>query len=98
MTIQAGIQHAICCLCRMAAKQLEQLNGEIAELNVKVGAAKKDWLSATDPHQEAKLEKAYEDAKEKEKRLLQERRALEAKLPGAGERTPLLPCQQHQAL
>ena len=139
-----------------AAKQLEQLNEEIAALNPEVKAAKKDWLSATDPRQEAKLEKVYEDLKKekerldsrraeleafeayesaaaattraaialagapsdkmlqllhdaaqkeehralgryedlkkKEERLLEDRRALQAKLPGAGERTPLLPC------
>ena len=42
-------------------KRLEQLNGEIAGLTAKVEAAKKDWLSATEPQQKAKLEKAYED-------------------------------------
>ena len=81
-----------------AAKQLEQLNEEIAALNPEVKAAKKDWLSATDPRQEAKLEKVYEDLKKKEERLDSRRAELEAKLPGAGERTPLLPRQQHQAL
>ena len=89
-------------ICRMAGlqlvKRLEQLNKEISDLTAKVEAAKKDWLSATEPQQEAKLEKAYEDAKKKEEHLLKDRRALHSKLPGPGECTPLLPCQQHRAL
>ena len=40
----------------------------------------------------------YEDLKKKEERLLGAREALHAKLPSAGERTLLLPFQQHQAL
>ena len=40
----------------------------------------------------------YEDLKKDKERLLGAREALHAKLPSAGERTLLLPCQQHQAL
>ena len=61
-----------------AAKQLEQLNEEIAALNPEVKAAKKDWLSATDPRQEAKLEKVYEDLKKEKERLDSRRAELEA--------------------
>ena len=39
----------------------------------------------------------YEDLKKKKEQLWGAREALHAKLPSKGERTPLLPCQQHQA-
>ena len=85
----------------MADKQLEQLNKEIADLNARVDAAKKDWLSATDPQWSAALERVYEttykDAKDEKERLDSRRAELEAKLPSAGAHTALLPCQQHQA-
>ena len=74
-------------------EQLKQLNTEVAALAVKVEAAREAWLSATDTLREAKLKEVYNDLKEKEKQvlpqLLDARRALEAKLPGAGERSML---------
>ena len=89
-------------ICRMAdlqlVKQLEQLDGEIAELTAKVEAAKKDWLSARDPQRKADLKDVYDYAKKKKEYLLEDRRALQLKLPNAGEHTPLFPCQQHRAL
>ena len=85
----------------MADKQLEQLNREIADLNAKVDAAKKDWMRARDPQEKADLkrvyERTYEDAKDEKARLDSRRAQLEAKLPSIGERTLLLLCQQHQA-
>ena len=68
----------------MADKQLEQLNKEISDLNAKVEAAEIDWLSATDPQRKADLKDVYNYA------YLEDRRALQANLPGAGERTELL--------
>ena len=82
----------------MADKQLEQLNGEIAHLTTKVEAAEEDWLSATDPQQKADLWHVYAYRKKEKERLDSRRAELEAKLPSAGEHTPLLTCQQHQAL
>ena len=85
----------------MAAKQLEQLNMEIADLNAKVDAAKEDWMRARDPQEKADLkgvyDRTYEDAKDEKARLDSRRSQLEAKLPSIGERTLLLPCHQHQA-
>ena len=106
-----------------AAKQLEQLNEEIAALNPEVKAAFEAYESAAGAttraaialagapsdkmlqllHDAAQKEEhralgRYEDLKKKEERLDSRRAELEAKLPGAGERTPLLPRQQHQAL
>ena len=80
----------------MADKQLEQLNWEIADLTAKFEAAKNEWLSATDPQLKADLKDVYNHAKKMQESILEERRTLRAKLPGAGERTPLLPCQQHE--
>ena len=74
----------------MADKQLEQLNKEISDLNAKVEAAEIDWLSATDPQQKADLKDVYNYAKKVKEQMLQDRRALQANLPGAGERTELL--------
>ena len=82
----------------MADKQLEQRNREITELNAEVKAAQYDWLNATDPQRKADLRHVYTYLKEKEERLDSRRAELEAKLPSAGERTLLHPCQQHQAL
>ena len=70
-------------------EQLKQLNTEVAALAAEVKDAKNAWLSATDAQREAKLKEVYNDLKEKEKELLDARRALEAKLPGAGERSML---------
>ena len=113
------------CLCRMdtAAKQLQQLNEEIAALSPEIKAAREaynikaaatthvavDLAGASSDkalqvlHDRAQTEERqalgfYEDLKKKEERLLGAREALHAKLPSAGERTLLLPCQQHQAL
>ena len=113
------------CLCRMGtvAKQLEQLNKEIAAEHLKVKAAFEVHNSAcaATTHAEIALAGAprnkmlqllydaaqedqhsalgrYEDLKKKKERLWGAREALHAKLPSAGERTPLLGCQQHWAL
>ena len=89
-------------ICRMAdlqmVKRMEQLDGEIADLTAKVEAAKKDWLSDRNPQRKADLKDVYDYAKKKKEHLLEDRRALQLKLPSAGERTPLFPCQQHRAL
>lgn len=74
----------------MADKQLEQLNKEIAYLNAKVEAAEIDWLSVTDPQRKADLKDVYDCAKKVREHLLEDRRALLAKLSGAGERTETL--------
>ena len=73
-------------------KQLEQLNQEVADFAAKRKAIQKNWLSATDPQLKADLEKVYDYTQEIEKRLDSRQAALEARLLGAGERTPLLPC------
>ncbi|EIE25685.1 hypothetical protein COCSUDRAFT_60700 [Coccomyxa subellipsoidea C-169] len=72
------------------AQRLEQLDNEAASLTAEVEAAKDAWLSTMDGHLEAKLKEVYKDLKEEKKQLLEDMRALEAKLPGSGERTPLL--------
>lgn len=41
---------------------------------------------------EVRRKKRYEDLKEEKERFLEDRRALEAKLPGPGKRTPLPAC------
>ena len=82
----------------MAEKQLEQLSQEVADFAAKSKAAQKNWLSATDPQLRADLKKVYDYTHEIEKRLDSRQAALEARLLGAGERTPLLPCQHHLAL
>ena len=106
-----------------AAKQLEQLNGEIAALNVEVKAASEACKSAAAAttrsaialagapgnktlqllHDAAQKEQqwalaCYKKLKHNREHLLEDIRALQAKLPSAGERAPPLPCQQHQAL
>ncbi|KAK9908945.1 hypothetical protein WJX75_005039 [Coccomyxa subellipsoidea] len=70
-------------------EQLEQLRNENAALAPDVKAARAAWLSNTDPQQEPKLEKVYQDLSEKDKQLNSRRAELEAKLPSAGERSPL---------
>ena len=124
-TVHPGMQQASSCLCRMgtAAKQLEQLNEEIAALNLEVKAAFKAYESAATTTARTAIDLVgapedkrfqmihdgaqkgehralgnYEDLKKDKERLLEDRRALHAKLPSAGERIPLLPCQQYQAL
>ena len=102
-----------------AAKQLQQLNEEIAALLPEIKAALEAYnikAAATTCvavalagdssdkalqvlHDRAQKEERqtlgfYEDLKKKKERLLGAREALHAKLPSAGERTPLLPCQQ----
>ena len=67
-------------------EQLKQLNTEIPPLAAKVETAREAWLSAADRQQKDDLKEVYNDLKEKEKQLLDDRRALQAKLPGAGER------------
>ena len=113
------------CLCRMGtvARQLEQLNKEIAANNLEVDAAFEAYNIAAVAttraaialagasndkrlqvvHDRAQKEKhwalgCYKDLKKEDERLWDARRALHAKLPIEGERTRLLPCQQHQAL
>ena len=74
LTVHPG-QHNICCLCRMgtAAQGLEKLDNEAAALAAEVKNAKNNWLSATDPQREAKLQKVYEDLT-KEREQLDSRR------------------------
>ena len=88
LTIHPGQQN-ICCLCRMgtAAQRLEKLDNETAALATEVKNAKNKWLSATDPQQEAKLQKVYEDLTKEREQLDSRRKELEATLPGAGERS-----------
>jgi chromosome segregation ATPase len=78
-------------MCRLdlLKEQLEQLRNENAALAPDVKAARAAWLSNTDPQQEPKLEKVYQDLSEKDKQLNSRRAELEAKLPSAGERSPL---------
>ena len=105
-----------------AAKQLEQLNKEIAAEHLEGKAAFEGYNSARAATTRAQIALAgapcdrtlrllyeaaqedqhlalgrYEDLKKEKERLLGAREALQAKLPGAGECTPLLPRQQHQA-
>ena len=80
----------------MADKQLELVNGEFADLTDEVEAAKNEWLSATDPQRKVDLKDVYDHYKKMQELLMEDRRTLEAMLPCAGERTPLLPCQPHQ--
>ena len=87
------MRQAIRCLCRMddVREQLKQLNKEVAALAAEVKDAREAWLNAADTQREAKLKEVYDDLKEEKKlvlpQLLDARRALEAKLPGAGERS-----------
>ncbi len=92
MTVDTGIEQDLYCFCRMGAfaQRLEQLDNEVATLTARVEAAKDAWLSTTDGLMEAKLKEVYEDLKEEKTQLLEGMRALEAKLPGSGERTPLM--------
>ena len=105
------------------AKQLEQLNKEIAAEHLEVRAAFKVYNTARAATTHAQIALAgaprnkmlqllhdaaredqhsalgrYEDLKKEDERLLGGREALQAKLPGAGERALLLRRQQHQAL
>ena len=89
MSTEQDYNRSFAGVCRMAEKQLEQLNGEIAELNKIVKAAEDDWLSATDPQRKADLWHVYAYRKNEKEELLKDRRALQAKLPGASERTLL---------
>ena len=113
------------CLCRMGtvARQLEQLNKELAAKCLEVDAAFEAYNIAAAATTRAAIALAgapsdkrlqvlhdgaqeeehwalgrYEDLKKNKERLLEAARALHAKLPNEGERTRLLPCQQHQAL
>ena len=63
----------------MADNLLEQLNRQVADSGADVEAAEKNWLRATDPQSKGHLEKVYNDAKEKETRLVSRLAALEAK-------------------
>lgn len=73
-------------------ERLERLDEEASALAAKVKDAWKVYRSTKDPEDKQR----YEDLKEKEKQLLplllEERRALQAKLPGAGERSPPPAC------
>ena len=73
--------------CRMGtlAQRLEQLDKEISDVSAKLEKAKDEWKINRDPQQEAKLKNIYEDLNEEKKELLEERRALTAKLPSSGE-------------
>ena len=107
------------------ARQLEQLNKELAAKCLEVDAAFEGYNNAAAAttraaialagatsdrglqvlqvlHDRAQEEEhwalgRYEDLKKEDERLWDARRALHAKLPIEGERTRLLPCQQHQA-
>lgn len=67
------------------ARQLEQVNQEIAAQSAEVKAAKEAWLNAEALQKKADLKEVYEDAKEKQKHLLQDRQALYAMLSSPGE-------------
>ena len=66
-------------------EQLKQLNSEVAALAAKVEAAWELYKRTNNSDDK----QHYEDLKEEKKELLDARRALEAKLPGAGERSTL---------
>ena len=79
------MRQAIRCLCRMddVREQLKQLNKEVAALAADIKDAWEVYKSKSNPEDK----QHYEYLKEKEKQLLDDRRALQAKLPGAGERS-----------
>ena len=64
-------------------EQLKQLKTEIPPLAAKVEAAWELYKRTNNSDDK----QHYEDLKEEKKELLAARRALEAKLPGAGERS-----------
>ncbi len=71
-------------------KRLEQLNREIAAANAEADSAEEAYLSATDVLQQAKCKKVWQVLGDYVKMLLEQRRALHAKLPGPGVHPPLL--------
>ena len=71
-------------------QRLEQLDKEIANVTAEAKEAQQAWLSATDPQQEAKLEKIWQQLLKYLEALIAERKALEAPLTGPGVHAPLL--------
>ena len=65
----------------IVARELEQLNWDIAAHSAEVKAAQEAWLNAEDLGEKAILKVAYEGAREKEEQLWQIKQALIAKLP-----------------
>ena len=81
----------------MAARQLDQLNAEIAVLCAKADAVEKKWLAATDPQERAALRELYTDTRFERRQVDARRAALEAALLETGGQTPLLHFYQCQA-
>ncbi|CAL5227362.1 g10312 [Coccomyxa viridis] len=68
----------------MAARQLDQLNAEIAVLCAKADAVEKKWLAATDPQERAALRELYTDTRFERRQVDARRAALEAALLETG--------------
>lgn len=71
-------------------KQLEQLNGEIAEVTTGIKDTQVAWLSAKDDEQKADFKEAWRYLVNKEDALNRRAAALEAQLTGTGVHTPIL--------
>lgn len=71
------------------ARQLEQLNQEIAALKAEIKAAREAYRSETDGEKRADLKGEWEQLQKEKEALLADRRALQAKLPGPGVLTSL---------
>lgn len=65
-------------------QQLGELDAQIAVAIAKADAAQEAYESATDPSQEAKWREIWLQKEKDKTALLEERRALQAKLPTSG--------------
>ena len=73
-----------------AAKQLEQLNQEIAHVTAKAEVAQQAYLREADPPQEAKLKEVWQQLQDRLHPIDTMRAKLQDKLGAPGEHTPLL--------
>ncbi len=71
-------------------QRLELLGKEIANATAEAKGAQEAWLSATDPQQETKLEKIWQQLVKDKELLLADRKALGDQLTGPGVHTLLL--------
>lgn len=71
-------------------QRLEQLDKDIAKATADANQAWDAYQRETDPRQEAKFEKRWQQLVKGEEDLLAERKALAAQLTGPGLHTPML--------
>ena len=79
--------HSLCRLMETLAKQLEQLNLELAAVSRETTAASVAYYSAPEPLQADDKKLRWQQLNEKEQELLAQRAALQEKLPAAGVHT-----------